>query len=303
MSIAVLHEHPVWNAPLFDELTRRGIRAVSFNAVDPAEPQGFSLVFNRMSASAWTRGNSEALKKTPVLLMQFESSGVPVVNGSTAFAYEISKRDQIELFEREGIRHPRTRAVHTLEELLGAATDFSFPILVKPNTGGSGVGIESFDSLRDLRVAVRDRTIELGPGGTGLIQKRLRAQGGSIVRLEILDGELLYAIRLSLQPDSFNLCPADYCRRDGPTVDPADQVERIDPPAELVSTAIRALTAAGADLGSVEYLVSDHDGEAYFYDLNVNSNFVADAVQVVGFDPFRSLVDYLESRRVIAVPA
>jgi D-alanine-D-alanine ligase-like ATP-grasp enzyme len=254
-----------------------------------------------MSASAWTRGNSDALKKKPVLLRRLEVSGISVVNGSTAFAYEISKRDQIKLFEREGLRHPRTRAVRTLEELVTSAAGLSFPILVKPNTGGSGAGIESFDSLPDLAVAVRNRTIELGPDGTGLIQERLPVRGDSIVRLEILDGELLYAIRLRLQPDSFNLRPADYCRREGSTVDTSDLVEHINPPVELVATAIGALTAAGADLGSVEYLVSDHDGEAYFYDLNVNSNYVADAVQVVGFDPFVRLVDYLDSRRVMAV--
>ena len=33
-----------------------------------------------------------------------------------------------------------------------------------------------------------------------------------------------------------------------------------------------------------------------YYDVNALSNFVADAVNVVGFDPFVRLVDYLEQR-------
>jgi hypothetical protein len=42
--------------------------------------------------------------------------------------------------------------------------------------------------------------------------------------------------------------------------------------------------------------VDDRDGRHYFYDINALSNFVADARSVVGFDPFVSLVDYLEHR-------
>jgi hypothetical protein len=35
-----------------------------------------------------------------------------------------------------------------------------------------------------------------------------------------------------------------------------------------------------------EYLVNARDGQAYFYDVNALSNFVANAPEVVGFDPF-----------------
>jgi hypothetical protein len=52
--------------------------------------------------------------------------------------------------------------------------------------------------------------------------------------------------------------------------------------------------AAGIDVGGIEYLVDDRDGQAYLYDVNALSNFVADAVNVVGFDPFARLVDYLK---------
>jgi hypothetical protein len=42
--------------------------------------------------------------------------------------------------------------------------------------------------------------------------------------------------------------------------------------------------------------VNDLDGEAYFYDINALSNFVADAPNVVGFDPFVQLADLIEDR-------
>ena len=48
------------------------------------------------------------------------------------------------------------------------------------------------------------------------------------------------------------------------------------------------------DLCGIEYVVDERDGEAYFYDLNALSNFVADAPNVIGFDPFVNLVDLIE---------
>jgi len=50
------------------------------------------------------------------------------------------------------------------------------------------------------------------------------------------------------------------------------------------------------DVGGIEYLVDDRDGRHYFYDINALSNFVADARNVIGFDPFERLVDYLVER-------
>ena len=57
------------------------------------------------------------------------------------------------------------------------------------------------------------------------------------------------------------------------------------------------------DVGGIEYLVDDRDGEHYFYDINALSNFVADPVNVIGFDPFERLVDYLVERTRVLAPA
>jgi hypothetical protein len=119
------------------------------------------------------------------------------------------------------------------------------------------------------------------------------------VRVEILDGELLYAIRLLLAPGSFNLCPADYCELPGVADGVSGRglpIERYEPPDEVVDDVKRIVSAAGMDLGGVEYLVDARDGEPYFYDVNALSNFVANAPEVVGFDPFVDLVDLILAR-------
>ena len=41
-------------------------------------------------------------------------------------------------------------------------------------------------------------------------------------------------------------------------------------------------------------MIDDRDGASRFYDLNALSNFVADPLAVLGYDPHDALVDMLE---------
>ena len=307
--IGVLYEHPLWFEPLFDELDRRGIpfdridaSQLSYDPVVRSLP--YSVVLNRMSPSAWLRGDESSVFSTLNYLGYLEDIGTPVINGRQAFSYEISKARQIALASELGIRHPRARVITHPGNAVEAADGLQWPVLVKPNIGGSGAGITEHQTPAELAAAVEAGLVDdLGPDGTGLVQEKLAARDNSIVRVEILNGNFLYAIRLQLIPGSFNLCPADYCDPAQGIADASDLVKGYTPPDHLIDQAARIIEATGADLGGVEYLVSDFDGEAYFYDINVLSNFVADAANVVGFDPFVQLADFIEdraNRRVLA---
>jgi len=66
--IAIYYEHPHWFVPLFKELDRRKVPYVRIDAAqhhfDPAHLNGeggYSLVFNRMSPSAYRRGHGQAI--------------------------------------------------------------------------------------------------------------------------------------------------------------------------------------------------------------------------------------------------
>lgn len=303
--IGILYEHPQWFTPLFAELESRGVDYMPIDVSDPAfDPEGsgrqYQLVVNRMSPSAWTRGNGDAISKTMEYVRQLEAKGTPVINGSRAFEYEISKIRQLDLLTDLGLRFPKGRAVTNASEVVAAAKNLEFPILVKPNLGGSGAGIRSFASLEELEAAVRSGDLNgLRPDDPALIQEHLPAKGESIVRVEILDGEFLYAIRLQLLPGSFNLCPADYCELPGIADGVSGRglpVEGYVPPEDVIEDAKGIIAAAGMDLGGVEYLVNARDDQPYFYDINALSNFVADAPNVIGFNPFVDLVDFIVQR-------
>lgn len=312
--IAVYHEHQVWFQPLFSELERRGTPYVRIDARrhhwDVAQPaNGFSLLFNRMSPSAYLRGESHGIYHTLAYLEHLERRGTRVVNGSRGFRVEISKALQLSLLDSLGLKYPRARVVNHPAEVIAAAQGLRFPIVVKANVGGSGAGIVRYDDPEALQAAVAAGTIDLGIDSTALVQEFVPARDSHIVRVEVLGRKYLYAIRLWSNGSSYNLCPGDACQTttgaalvgaacalDAPSR--GIRVEGYTPPPEVIADVERIFEAAAIDVGGVEYMIDDRDGELLYYDINALSNFVADAPHVIGFDPFSRLVDYLEAEAV-----
>lgn len=313
--IAIYYEHPQWFRPLFAELDRRGAAYVRVDAgqhrFDPGESGNGSrpaLVFNRMSPSAWKRGRGAAIFYTHDYLAHIENDGVSVFNGSAAYRFETSKALQVSLLAQLGLPVPRTRVVNDASLLPAAAEGLEFPLIVKPNIGGSGAGIRRFEDLSSLLAASDDPDLGNSIDGTLLLQEYHPPRNRSIVRVETLEHRYLYGIRVHLGDEAgFDLCPADVCKTtDGRELTsaacPADAVKRglsveaYEPPREIVEAVERIAAAAHLDVGGIEYLESERDGRVYFYDINALSNFVAQPEAVVGFDPTARLVDALISR-------
>ncbi len=316
--VGVLYEHPEWFRPLFAEFDRRGIRydrilatELNFDPSDGALP--YALVVNRLSPSAYLRGHGQAIFAGLAYLRHLAIMGVPVVNGADAYSLELSKTEQISLLSRLHLPHPPTRVINAASQAPDAARHLTFPIVVKPNIGGSGAKIQRFETAGELEAAVRGGALDLGIDQTALVQEYHPPVGGAIVRIEVLDGRFLYAIKVYPNPDAgFNLCPADICQTDADAAKtqppseldfcPVDlprtnlHVEGYTPPQEIIADALRIAQAARLDVGGIEYLVSERDGRRYFYDINALSNFVTDAPRVVGFDPWPIFVDFLEAR-------
>lgn len=307
--IGIYYEHPRWFLPVFAELDRRGI---PYTRLDAARhhfdllsngEQKYGLVFNRMSPSAWTRGNAHSVFYTINYLAHLEKTGTRVVNGSHAFRVETSKALQLSMLQSLGLPYPRSAVINHPTEAPAAARGMRFPVVIKPNIGGSGVGIVRFDTPEQLEGAARNGSIALGLDSTGIVQEFIPARGGYITRVETLGYEYLYGIRVHTSGETFDLCPMDICK----TSDGAElattcvaegpksglRVEGYTPPPEVVTAVERIFSEARIEVGGAEYIIDDRDGRLYYYDVNALSNFVSDGPRVVGFDPFTRLVDYL----------
>jgi hypothetical protein len=310
--IGIYYEHPDWFRPLFAELDRRNIPYARIDAAahsyDPSETVSpYSLVFNRASPSAYLRGHTQVTFHTLSWLRHLERIGVPVVNGVTPYEMETSKALQLEILNELGLPYPRARVINNAALAPEAARDLRFPIVVKANIGGSGAGITRFDNAESLAVAAGNGTLDLGVDTVALVQELAPLRDGHITRVEVLDGSFLYAINVYPADNSFNLCPADVCQttdgqqlsRSACAVDAPKngmRVESFTPSREIIRQVESIAARVELDVGGIEYLIDDRDGRPYFYDINALSNFVADAPNVIGFDPFARLVDYLAER-------
>jgi hypothetical protein len=313
--IGIFYEHPEWFKPLFAELDRRGTPYVRIHAdehtFDPSDEPAYSLVFNRMSPSAYLRGRGDAIFYTLSWLACLERKGVRVVNGYQAFENEISKAGQLALLDDLGLPYPRARVIHRAAQAPAAAQGLRWPIAVKPNIGGSGAGVRKFETPDALREAA-ENGLDLGIDSTALVQEFIPQEESRIVRVEVLGGRYLYGIRIYTPGNSFDLCPADVCQRvDGVELDAQVcavdaprrglRVEGYEPPRPVIEAVERIMAAAGIEVGGIEYMIDARDGQLYYYDVNALSNFVADAPNVIGFDPFARLADWLERAAAAAV--
>lgn len=319
--IAIYYEHPSWFTPLFSALDRRGVAYEKLDAVDgcyspdDVMEREYPVFFNRMSASAWLRGATNAIFFTRPLLAHLERNGVRVINGAASYEIEISKAHQLNLLRRLNLPAPRTQVTNSVARMIPSAEAIGFPLLVKPNIGGRGAGIIKFDRLDELRAAIDQGLIEPGIDNTMLIQEFVPKRDGHICRVETLGKKFLYAIRIFPGDEDFNLCPAEACQLESTQPDTTSgkvanrtstnlcvvdgfrsglRIEPFQPSRAAIDAIERIVAAACIDVGGVEYMVDDRTGEMLFYDVNALSNFVADAENVLGFDPHENLVDFLQ---------
>ena len=292
--LAIYYEHPQWFLPLFSALDRRGVDYVALNlqthSFDPAEAAlPAPVVFNRLAMSSYLRQAEHAIFYTQALMAHFEHRGARVVNGSAALAIDTSKARQLSLFRALGLQTPATRVVHRFADVAAAAATLRFPVMVKGDIGGSGAGMARYDTLDELKAFADEQGTPAGLNGVTLVQEYVPAEGGRVIRCETLGGRFLYAIALDGAGSTFDLCPADVCMADKPSI----TVTAFAPPPEIVRAVEAAARAAHLDVGGIEYMVDARDGAARFYDLNALSNFVARPLEVLGYDPHEPLVDLL----------
>ncbi len=300
--LAIFYEHPAWFAPLFSALDARGIDYVRIGVeghrFDPSASQSPArVVFSRLAMSSFLRSPDHAIYYAHALFAHWSGLGVRVINGATPLAVDSNKARQLALMTSLGLAVPATRVVHRAVDILAAATELRFPLVVKANVGGSGAGIMRYETPEDLAVAVADKFLPTSIDGVLLVQEYVPARDGTITRLETLDRKFLYAIDIA-GGGAFDLCPADACVADGKPI----VMTKADPDPALIDAAERIATAAGLDIGGVEVMIDDRDGTPRFYDINALSNFVAKPLEVLGWDPHDTLVDYLE-REIAKVKA
>ena len=304
--IGIIYEHPEWHKPLFDALeearvsyTKIDLKAGAFHENDLPEAR---LYYNMVSPSANLRGNQKAIPYANAVCKKLESSGKKVLNGSKSIALEMSKSSQLFLLSSLNIDHPRSIIFNDVNALKTQLNGISFPMILKPEQGGSGSRMYLCNSYEEIK-RLLDNTPELWlPDNLMILQEYLdNDKAFGIVRLEFLGDRLLYAMRV-VTNGAFNLCPSVYCNpEDGtgancevnisakPEFYPYQEVPQV-----AVFTGRAIIKASGHSSGSVEYLETK-SGRRVFYDINSNSNLRPSIASSFNVKPFKEVVKFLKN--------
>ena len=280
MTLHVIYENPAWVPPLEAALRCQGVPyELHFTDggvfdLSSAPPEGVFL--NRMSPSSHTRGNQGGVRFLGEYLEYLEAHGRRVLNGSRAFALEVSKIRQDSAQRAFHIRTPRTIAVVGRERLKAASREMELPFITKHNQGGKGLGVRLFRDHTTFDAYVDGTDFIGGPDEITLLQQYIEPAEPFITRVEIVDGVFQYAIRSGTQ-DGFELCPAVECASED-ALCPADgdgkfslreELTEDDP---LIRRYVDLMRALQIDIAGIEF-VEDRAGIRYTYDINGTTNY------------------------------
>ncbi len=302
--VHVIHENSEWVVPLRSAFAELGTPHEEWfldqGTLDlrRAPPEG--LFYNRMSASSHTRDHRFAPEYTAAVLAWLERHGRTVVNGSNALRLEISKVAQYEALAAAGVETPDTIAVAGRHLIRGAAERIGYPLILKHNRGGKGLGVRLFLGAPALAEHLDGGDYESPIDGITLVQRYIRAPQPFITRAEFVGGRFLYAVRVDTS-QGFQLCPADQCQVEqqpriadtSPATAPSARFTIVDGvPGPLVERFERFLQANAIGIAGIEFVV-DGEGYAYAYDVNTNTNYNPDAEARAGKHGMRAIARYL----------
>jgi len=281
--IHILFENDAWLPPLEAALQGAGLpytlHFTEGGTLDLAEPPPEGVFINRMSPSSHTRGHQGGVRFLEEYLGHLEAHGRPVINGSAAFALELSKVKQDLALRRFGILTPRTIAVVGREGLKAAARRMELPFITKHNQGGKGLGVKLFRDLEAFDAYVDSEDFIDDPGGVNILQQYIEPQEPHITRIELVDGELVYAMNSSTE-DGFELCPAVECAADDAFCPVGDSGKfrlntTVAADDELLERYRELMAHYELQVAGIEY-VTGKDGLRYTYDINGTTNFNED---------------------------
>ncbi len=212
-------------------IMEKGKPAVLFNE---EELQGIDIIIPRIGASVTFFGAS--------VIRQFQAMKVPSTLSSVSLVRSRDKLRSFQLLSKVGLgipksvfaRHPKNKEIDQLIELVGGA-----PVVLKRLEGTQGVGVVLADTVSAGRSMIEAFS---GMQENIIIQEYIKEAGGSDIRVFVVDGEIVGAMKRTGKDGEFR----SNLHRGGS----AEEVEITKKEKALALEAARALSLsiAGVDL-------------------------------------------------------
>ncbi|MBI4238553.1 MAG: alpha-L-glutamate ligase [Deltaproteobacteria bacterium] len=319
MRAYVLYENADWMPPLRQALEAEGVPFdewfIGPGFVDLAGEPPPGVFLNRMSPSSHTRGHAESIALTKQILHWLEACGRRVINGTRAFALEVSKVAQYTALQRHGLRTPHTVAVAGgVPALRAAVRNIDCPFITKHNCGGKGLGVQLFRSYESFDEYITSPRFVESPDQITLLQEYVEPREPFITRVELVDGAFQYAIQVDTSR-GFQLCPAEacsveeaFCPAGEAAAAPADTSgnrqnlfrlrEGFDH--AIIAQYARFAAEQGIDLAGFEFIEAQ-DGACITYDINGTTNYSPAVEQQHGLSGMRAVAQLVKRELADAI--
>lgn len=206
---------------------------------------------------------------------QLELMGIPVLNGAYGIAASRNKMRSLQLLAAAGVRVPRTvmasapSGLRDMVKLVGGV-----PVIVKLLSANEKSGVMICESMQSLEAALE---AILGLGQNIVVQQYLRGAKGRDLRVLVVGGEVVAAMRRSPPVGRFS--------RD---LRHGAQFERADLPASYGRAAVAAARVLRLEVCAVDML--DVKGQPRVFEVN-SSPSIREAEAACGVDAAARIVD------------
>ncbi len=216
----------------------------SIPEIEELTDKGYSVWMNRVYPS---ESSKAAIDKSLTLVGWLGSRNYLTINPMTACACDYDKNFAFELMNKYEVPTPKTRLLTDGDSLEKIVEDFEFPLIVKKNTGGKGIGVKKINNEEELKEVLAS---EGNFSGKYLVQEFAMPVVDYDVRIGVIDGEPLIAYaRTLVDKGNQGISWMGSCNHGSKIIDyePTDEEKRL---------AVLSTKAIGAKLNEVDIQIT-----------------------------------------------
>ena len=208
--------------------------------------KGYKIWMNRIYPS---EASQEVINKGLNAVSWLSKENCKTINPLTACAADYDKFFAFECMQKYAIPTPRTEKITGERGVNYFASEFSFPLIIKRNTGGKGIGVQKIDNLNKLEEVLRDKDII---SGKYLVQEFVKPNKNHDIRIGVIDGKPLISYgRTLVSRNGDNKFWMGSCNH-GSKIIPYEASE------EERNLAVLASKAIGANLNEVDIQLTEN---------------------------------------------
>jgi len=219
---------------------------ISIPEIEKLVKKDYLIWMNRIYPSG---ASEDVINKGLNVVSWLNSRNHITINPLTACAADYDKFYAFQLMEKYAVPTPNTEKITVEKSIDYFLNKFSFPLIIKRNTGGKGIGVEKIDDRNKLEQVLSEKEII---SGRYLIQEFIHPYKNHDIRVGVIGGEPLISYgRTLVAKNGGDMSWIGSCHH-GSKIIPYQASE------EECKLAVLASKAIGANLNEVDIQITEN---------------------------------------------